>query len=244
MPRSFSRLAPQFETSDELRAVVAHRQRSRQPSSCLLRSPSLEATPDLCFRTRLAAEGVRGEPRLGRGVVVGRLVADDSQGRRTTRYGSRQCCSRAEGRGSEATSARARPRGQRPRRSVVEGTDDWREVEEHRAGALVFLGRFDESLAAATASVGDPPRLESYGDLRRMATYLLLHAAIADPDLDAALEVLSSDEDGERERPRVGAPCRGHVDHADRPASRGGVPSAPPSISPRQSAPVSSKDSR
>ena len=187
-------LAPQMETSDELRAVITL-DNERDNLRAAFAFALVQGDADLCFRlvaplreyavnhvwaeawswadSALAIEGADGHPLHLQTLLLA-----------------------SRGAWQRGDQIRALALADSGLDVVVEGSDEWREVQEHRAGALVFLGRFDESLAAATASVGDPIRLETYGDLRRMATYLLLRAAIEGPDLDAALEVLARTKTG------------------------------------------------
>ncbi|HMK12913.1 MAG TPA: NB-ARC domain-containing protein [Acidimicrobiales bacterium] len=76
---------------------------------------------------------------------------------------------------------------------VVEGSEAWRYVQELRSGALIFLGRIDEAAAAAADSVGDPPHLETYADLRRMCSHVLMQAGREsfDTTLDTAMHALA-----------------------------------------------------
>ena len=182
------RLAPQLETSDELRAVIAI-DNARDNLRAAFAFALAQDDADLCFRivaplNEYAVNHVWAEAWSWADAA---LAIDRATGHplrlRTMLIASRGAWQRGDQLSALALADSALD-------LVVEGSDEWRDVQEHRAGALVFLGRFDESLAAATASVGDPPRLDSYADLRRMATYLLLRAAVAGPDLDAALGVL------------------------------------------------------
>ena len=79
---------------------------------------------------------------------------------------------------------------------VLEGSEEWRHVQELRAGALLFLGRIGEGVAAGADAVGDPPRLESNGDLRRMAASLLMRNITEGPDVPAALDLLARAKGG------------------------------------------------
>jgi hypothetical protein len=78
----------------------------------------------------------------------------------------------------------------------VVGSEEWRLLQEYRASALVFLGRFDEGVATAATAVGDPPRLESHGDVRRMGSYLLMRNLLHGPDVAAALDLLAHARNG------------------------------------------------
>ncbi|HTN81826.1 MAG TPA: adenylate/guanylate cyclase domain-containing protein [Acidimicrobiales bacterium] len=188
------RLAPQLETSDELRAVIAldsARDNLRAAFAFALAQRDL----DLCLRLVSPL----------RGYAVSHVWAEawswadaslalEGAARHPLHLDALLLASRGAWQRGDLT--RALALADSGLDLVVEGSDRWREVQEHRAGALVFLARLDESLSAAKASVGDPPRLDSYGDLQRMATYLLLKSAVEGPDLDAALEVLGRTKTG------------------------------------------------
>ena len=67
----------------------------------------------------------------------------------------------------------------------------WREAQRLIAGALVWLGRFEDADAAATASITDDGPEVSDGTLTRMCTYLLIRNARGRPDPDLAERTLA-----------------------------------------------------
>ena len=70
--------------------------------------------------------------------------------------------------------------------SLVEpGTEVWREAHRIKAGALIWLGRFDDAVASASAAVEGQPAEISYAGLTRLSVLGLILNAVghADPQL-------------------------------------------------------------
>ena len=71
------------------------------------------------------------------------------------------------------------------------GSELWREAQRLMAGALVWLLRFDDADAAATASIAGEGSVVDDGTLTRRCTYLLIRNALGRPDPELALRTLA-----------------------------------------------------
>jgi predicted ATPase len=73
---------------------------------------------------------------------------------------------------------------------VGPGTEVWRDAHRIKAGTLIWLGRFDDALASASAAVKGQPAEVTYAGLTRLSVLGLILAAVGSPDAQLAQQLL------------------------------------------------------